>query len=203
MDEKVNLEEIEKKSYRNLNEDGLQEIAIGLVLTLYSGLWSTSIIGVIVVFQLVILPKFFELVRKRYTYPRIGYVKHFDETKETGIGIFGFVAASMVIIGLLILFAYGKITGDLIYQWVPSFIGLSLLGAMLYVNGKSGDKIYLWYAGYSLLSGIGFSFIRFQPVLASIQYYLLFIGFSMLIAGLVRFTLFGKKYPVIEVTVDE
>ena len=83
MDEKVNLEEIEKKSYRNLNEDGLQEIAIGLVLTLYSGLWSTGIIGVIVVFQLVILPKFFELVRKRYTYPRIGYVKHFDETKES------------------------------------------------------------------------------------------------------------------------
>ena len=150
-----------------------------------------------------ILPKLFELVRKRYTYPRIGYVKHFDETSETGKGIIGFMVASILIIGILIFIGYGKITSDLIYQWVPSFIGLALLGAMLYVNGKSGDKIYLWYAGYSILSGIGFSLIRFQPVRSSIQYYLLFIGFSMLIAGLIRFTLFGKKYPVIEAAVDE
>jgi len=203
MDEKVNLGEIEKKSYRHLNEDGLQEIAISLVLILYSGLWSTGIIGVVVLFQIAILPKLFELVRKKYTYPRIGYVKHFEETNETGKSIIGYIVASMLIIGILIIIGYGKITGDLIYQWVPSFIGLTMLGAMLYVNGKSGDNIYLGYAAYSILSGIGFSLIRFQPVRASIQYYLLFIGFSMLIAGLVRFTLFGKKYPVIEVTVDE
>jgi hypothetical protein len=198
MDEKVDLDEIEKKSYKQLNEDGLLEIALGFVLILYSGLWYSGVIGVTVVFQLLLLPRLLEAVRERHTYPRIGYVKHFDETSKTGIGIIGYVIASMLVVAILILIVYGKITGDLIYQWIPTFLGLTLLGAMLYLNGKSGDNVYLYYAGYSVLSGFGFSQLKFQPVRNCIQYYLLFIGFSMLVAGIARFIQFRKKYPVFE-----
>ena len=150
------------------------------------------------------MPRILEYAREKYTYPRIGYVKPFDESSETGKGIIVYVVASMLIIAILIIIGYGKITGDLVYQWVPAFIGLTLLGAMLYLNGKSEDRTYLVYAVYSVLSGIGFSLYQFQPVYASIQFYLLFISLSMMIAGVIRFILFRKKYPVFdEVSVVE
>lgn len=196
MDEKIILGEIEKKSYKQLNDDGFLEIALSVLLMMYSGLWDTGIIGIVVLFQIGLLPKLIEYAREKYTYPRIGYVKHFDDSSETGKGIIGFMVASILIIAILLIIGYGKITGDLIYQWVPTFIGLVLLGAMFYVNGKSGDNIYLWYAIYSILSGVGFSLFKFQPARNSIQYYLLFIGFSLLVAGIARFVLFGKKNPI-------
>jgi hypothetical protein len=197
MDNNINLKEIEKKAYKQLNEDGLMEIALSVLLILYSGLWNSSIIGIVVVFQIMILPRLLESLRARYTYPRIGYVKLFDESNsETGKGIIGFMIASLLIIGTLIIIGYGKLTSDLIYQWVPSFIGLTLVGAMLYVKGKSGDDTYLGYAVYSILSGISFSFIKFDPVADGIKYYLFFIGFSMLVIGIYRFMVFTRKYQV-------
>jgi hypothetical protein len=67
---------------------------------------------------------------------------------------------------------------------------------MLYVKGKSGDDTCLGYAVYSILSGISFSFIKFDPVADSIEYYLFFIGFSMLVIGIYRFMVFTRKYQV-------
>jgi hypothetical protein len=198
MNEKISLEEIEKKSYKQLNDDGFLEIALGLILFLYSRIWDSSLISGVIVFQLLLMPRILEYAREKYTYPRIGYVKHFDESSETGIGIIVYVAASMLIIAFLILLGYGKITGDLVYQWAPAFIGLTLLGAMLYLNGKSGDKTYLVYAVYSVISGLGFSLYQFQPVHTGIPFYLLFISLSMMIAGVIRFVLFRKKYPVFD-----
>jgi hypothetical protein len=204
MNEKISLEEIEKKSYKQLNDDGFLEIALGLILFLYSRIWDSSLISGVIVFQLFLMPRILEYAREKYTYPRIGYVKHFDESSETGKGIIVYVVASMLIVAFLILLGYGKITGDLVYQWAPAFIGLSLLGAMLYLNGKSGDKTYLVYAVISVLSGLGFSLYRFQPVHDGIPFYLLFISLSMMIAGVFRFVLFRKKYPVFdEVSVVE
>jgi hypothetical protein len=156
------------------------------------------------VFQLLIVPKILEYAREKFTYPRIGYVKHFDESSETGKGTIFYVIASMLLIAILILIGYRKITGDLVYQWAPAFIGLTLLGAMLYLNGKSGDKTYLGYAGYAVLAGLGFSLYQFEPVISGIPFYLLFISLSMMIAGIIRFILFLKKYPVFhEVSVVE
>ncbi|MCW3978665.1 MAG: hypothetical protein NWF12_02850 [Candidatus Bathyarchaeota archaeon] len=201
MDEKINLEGIEQRAWRESMQDGLEMVMIGVVLlgastTFFS---SSATIFFTTIFPLIMAMPIIEAVRRRYTYPRTGYVKvQTDDAKMTvrGIFLYGVVVVAVIAVALYIIFGSGLWPPYIFYQVTPAFVGAMLLGAMIYTKSKSGDTRYHLYGLIALTGGIAFSIHRFAPVHRGITLYLLFIGGVFLIFGLVQFVTFLREHPV-------
>jgi peptidoglycan/LPS O-acetylase OafA/YrhL len=200
MDEKINLEGIEQRAWRESMKDGLEMVMIGVVLLGASTtFFSSSAIIFTTIFPLIMAMPIIEAVRRRYTYPRTGYVKvQTDDAKMTvkGIFLYGVVVVAVIAVALYVIFGSGLWPPYVFYQVVPAFVGAMLMGAMIYTRSKSGDPRYHVYGLIALAGGIAFSIHRFAPVHNGITFYLLFIGGAFLIFGLVQFATFLREHPL-------
>jgi peptidoglycan/LPS O-acetylase OafA/YrhL len=200
MDEKINLEGIEQRAWRESMQDGLEMVMIGVVLLGASTtFFSSSATIFTTIFPLIMAMPIIEAVRRRYTYPRTGYVKvQTDDAKMTvkGIFLYGVVVVAVIAVALYVIFGSGLWPPYVFYQVVPAFVGAMLLGAMIYTRSKSGDPRYHVYGLIALAGGIAFSIHRFAPVHSGITLYLLFIGGAFLIFGLVQFATFLREHPL-------
>jgi hypothetical protein len=200
MDEKINLEGIEQRAWRESMKDGLEMVMIGVVLLGASTtFFSSSAIIFTTIFPLIMAMPIIEAVRRRYTYPRTGYVKvQTDDAKLTvkGIFLYGVVVVAVIAVALYVIFGSGLWPPYVFYQVVPAFVGAMLMGAMIYTRSKSGDPRYHVYGLIALAGGIAFSIHRFAPVHNGITFYLLFIGGAFLIFGLVQFATFLREHPL-------
>jgi hypothetical protein len=110
---KLDLKEIERRANYAAYQDGLMEIFMGLFLVIFGGALMTNVkLGV----PFIVLVIFFgwpliERIKKRYIYPRSGYVKLPPNPDTTGRGIaiatvvmvvflLGAMGISMVVLGL-------------------------------------------------------------------------------------------------------
>jgi hypothetical protein len=158
----------------------------------------TPFLGLYVVFMRSII----EAYRKRFTYPRIGYLKLPDEeAKDVGFGILMFIGIIMLALIVFISFVYGQVTGVLVYRWIPTLIGLILFGGLYYNFERTGDKVNLLYIAIGLLSGLGFSLLDFINPKEGPQLHLLFLSGVFIVAGIIRLYNFTRRNPV--VSVDE
>ena len=201
MDEKINLEGIEQRAWRESMQDGLETVMIGVILLGTSTMFFSSSTSIFftTIFPLILARPIIEAVRRRYTYPRTGYVKvQADDGKKTARGIFLFMAVvvAVMVVALYVIFGSGLWPPYVFYQAVPAFVGAMLLGAMIYTKSKSGDPRYHLYGLIALAGGIAFSIHRFAPVKNGITLYLLFIGGVFLIFGLVQFATFLREHPL-------
>ncbi|MFC1803786.1 hypothetical protein ACFL0D_07460 [Thermoproteota archaeon] len=198
MAEKTNLKNMEQKVNKLLSEDGLTELLLGIILFSSSASFSgtisfTPFLGIYVVFMNRIIEGF----RNRFTYPRIGYVKLPDEdTKKIGVGILTFMGTIMLILAITLFIAYGRITGHRIYQWMPTVMGLMLFGGLNYGYSKSRDKVNIIYIIIALTSSIAFSLMNFTDTRLGLQLYLLSMSGVFIVAGVIRFYAFTRKYPI-------
>jgi hypothetical protein len=205
MTEKIDLKEMKQQAKRLLSQDGLMELLMGAILFVSSSSFSgtpifTPFLGLYVLF----LNRILEGFRKRFTYPRIGYVKlSDDDSKEIGYGILTFVGTVGFALGLFIYLVYGTISGSLIYQWLPMLMGLILFGAFQYTLSKTVDNTYYIYILAVLGGGLAFSLKDFADPKLGIQLYLLLMSGMFIVAGIVRFKTFTKRNPVKEAPGDE
>ncbi|TRO58862.1 hypothetical protein E2P71_01230, partial [Candidatus Bathyarchaeota archaeon] len=159
MSDKINLKEMEQQANRLLTKDGLMELLMGAILFVTSSSFAgtpifTPFLGLYVIF----LKNIIEGFRKKFTYPRIGYLKLPDEdSKKIGVGILTFMGAIMLALAVVIYLIYGRISGDLVYKWIPLLIGLIFFGGLQYNYSKSGDKVNLVYITIAVGAGLIFS----------------------------------------------
>ena len=203
MTQEINLKEIEKKAYRDSQQDGLMEVMMGLILITFGGFFYSPIFAFYILL-IIFSKKIVGYIRRRYTYPRIGFVKfHEENPKDALTGVFLFEFAVIVIIFTLI-----SIFGDLkdYSQWVkwsPLFFGMILVGPFAHAASRSGSIRYTGYAILSVVLGLFFTLIEFGSGCAGLILYLVFIGAFLFLSGLVIFTLFLRKYPLpVEETPD-
>ncbi len=196
MTQNLNLKEIEKKAYRDSQQDGLMEIMMGLILMTFGGFFYSPIFAFYILL-IVFAGRIVESIRRRYTYPRIGFVKfHEENPKDALTGVFLFEFAVIVIIFTLI-----SIFGDVkdYSQWVkwsPLFFGMILVGPFAHAASRSGNIRYTGYAILSVILGVFFSLIEFGSGCTGLILYLVFIGAFLFLSGLVIFSLFLRKYPL-------
>jgi len=195
MKQEINLKEIEQKAYRDSNQDGLMEIMIGILLTGLGATFGSILYVFAILIPIFLFPRFIEVIRKRYTYPRIGYVKlPTDDPKKTAKGIFGYTAvvfALMVICFLLL----GKVKDAAAYKkWSPALMGVLLVGGFLYAHGKSGNIRYKVFAVLAVVSGLLFSIMSFESYDGLIINFFV-MGGMFIVTGSILFTLFVHKYP--------
>ncbi len=203
MSDKIDLKDMQQRAHRLVNKDGLLEALIGLVFIFTGGSLSESAAVTPSISLFVIISnRIVEGIRERYTYPRIGYVCLPEEDGvDTGRGILTYVLAVMAVMVAVMWLLYGGVTGHRVYQWVPTGIGLMLVGAMTYMNSKTGDVTYAGYAAYGLISGLAFTWYNFPDSARGASIYMEFLGVSFIVFGAVKFILFRRNYPV--VAVDE
>ncbi len=198
MSDKINLHEMEQRAYKLLTKDGLMELLMGAILFVSSTSFSgtpafTPFLALYVIFMRSIIEGF----RKRFTYPRIGYVKLPDEdSKKIGVGILTFMGVIMLALAVIVYLIYGRITGDLIYKWIPLLIGLIFFGGLQYSYLKSGDKVTLIYIAISVGAGLVFSLMNFSNPKDGPQTYLLLMSAVFIVAGVLRFRRFKQDHPI-------
>jgi hypothetical protein len=198
MSEKINLKEMEQNAYKLLNQDGLMELLMGAILFVVSAAFGgTSAFSSFLALYVIFIRQIVEGFKKRYTYPRIGYLRlPEDDSKKIAIGIFTYIGVVMLALLVFIYLLYGGVTGDLLYKWVPQLIGLIFFGGLQYHYSKSGDKLVLLYIAIALGAGLVFSLLDFPEELIGAQFYTLFMSAVFMIAGVLRFRKFRNDYPV-------
>jgi hypothetical protein len=141
--------------------------------------------------------KIVEFIRRRYTHPRIGFVKfHEENPKDALTGVFLFEVAVIVIMFTLISI-FGDVTDYSQWvKWSPLLFGMILVGPFAHAASRSGSLRYTGYAILSVVLGVFFSLIEFGSGYAGLILYLVFIGGFLFLSGLVIFSLFLRKYPL-------
>jgi hypothetical protein len=196
MAQEIDLKNIEQKTFRESQQDGLMELVMGICMLAIS----TRLFSRLFIFMLV-LPVFLfgpllTLMRRRFTHPRIGYVKLIpDKPKSVITGIF---LVSLVVIALMtvVFFFFGDVRDfNLWLRWCPFWGGTVLAGMFSSLASKSGAARYYIFAGWSLLSGIVLSVLKFEAVETGTLLYFAVMGGLLIPFGLVQFVMFLRKNP--------
>lgn len=205
MTDKINLKKIEQTANRLLSQDGLTEMLLGAIFFVSSASMTGkgSFIPFLPLYVL-FLSKIVEGFRKRYTYPRIGYVKaQAEESREVSRGILTFIGGTMIIFVIGVYLTTGTFSSAGLYKWLPVGIGVFMYGPFRYLYEKTGERINLAYIAFMVIGGILFSQLTFSDIREGPQFYLLVSAGFFILAGVARFYLFTRNNPVLEVPQDE
>lgn len=196
MKQEMNVKEIEQKTFRQSQQDGLMEFVMGIcLLAMSTRLLSRVLIGMFPLAMLLFRPVL-SAMRKRFTYPRTGYVKLVDEKPKDAIA--GIALITLIVIAVLavafILFADVRNFG-LWMKWVPLWAGVVLAIMFVSLVAKSTTTRYYIFALYSILAGLVLSLLQFAKVETGTLLYFLAMGAFLTPFGLVLFIHFLHKYP--------
>jgi len=196
MAQETDLKNIEQKTFRESQQDGLMELVMGVCMLAIS----TRLFSRLLIFMLV-LPVFLfgpllALMRRRFTHPRIGYVKLIPDKPKSVIT--GILLVTLVVIAVMavVFFFFGNV-GDinLWLRWCPFWGGTVLAGMFSSLASKSGAVRYYIFAGWSFLSGIALSLIDFRVIETGTLLYFAVMGGLLVPFGLVQFIIFLHKHP--------
>jgi len=199
----TDLKEFQQKAFRYSGQDGIIEIYGGLFLVFYAGMldwiisdFQTNFPYMPLMFLFVFSTFIIEIIRRRVTYPRIGYAK---VTTRIGRGFF-IASIPPVILYPFLLAVSVSFFGDKWditpwLKWAPPFFGI-VFGIMFHaIVLRSGNPLYYILAGCSIVSGVALMLLSFQTAKTGIIIYFLIMGGLMFFWGLVTFIRFLRQYP--------
>jgi hypothetical protein len=196
MSQQIDLRRIQRSAFRETVLDGLMDLFLGLYLILVSGILKTSKAGLIVLVW-VLFVLLIRYLKKRLTYPRIGYVELADNQPPAPRGLILVFAGLAVAVTILALVVSGDIReARQWYGWMPLLLGILFLGVMASVAIGSGLGRYYFYGVLSAASGIAISFLHFEGRMDAISLYLLAVGIPIAVCGALVFALFLLRNPV-------
>ena len=198
--------ELEREVFLDSTQDGLMELLLGVSMIGVAAASASLLFVPLYIVPLALGGRITEAVRKRLTYPRIGYVKLREEPAGRalrGVLLYEFLVLLVAAVALYIL------SGDVMefglwVSWSPLITALLVLGLFLYLHDKSGNRRYLALAVLSVLVGLVFSIVSFDisfPYLfgyfgpGAVLYFLL-MGSVMLFSGFIQFAYFLSRNPV-------
>ena len=199
-----NLKEIEQKTYRYSEQEGFNEIFMGLLLMLYAGVFDWALSGLKspfpyhLIFIFAFSPIILLTLRKLITYPRIGYVKLKPEKIKTSyllLVIFP-VAFFPMILAISLIFFGDVWNFDPLLRWLPVFFGILFVGLFHYsFADRYGNRIYYSFAALSVIGGLILSIMEFTSARMGFIVFLVGMGSLLILFGSIRFILFLRKYP--------
>jgi hypothetical protein len=196
MSQNLDVKQVEQRVWRASQQDGLMEVAIGILLAATALQIRTKGLIALWIVVLVSLAPGLEAIRKRVTYPRIGYVELVqEEPKKTvrGIGVYTII----VFVAMALAFAIFGDIGDwrLWSRWSPTLAGVLLSGGMIYAASKSGAARYTVFLVLAVGLGVAFSILFPEPY-TGLMLYLLTLGGVFILCGAIIFLCFLHKNPL-------
>jgi hypothetical protein len=200
MNEEQKLKSVERESFLELMQDGFTEILAGMIFLVFPAFFlEPGFLSIFVVFYVIFMPQVVERIRRKYTYPRIGYVKLREDTlPKLTLGIIVAVLLIFItIIAVLYVASIGVIDRIFIMKWMPAVFGFIMWGPSLYFKDKTGENKYYLPGALMSLTGVMTSLADFLSAEIGTSIYMIGWGLAFTILGLVRFVLFIRKYPVV------
>lgn len=190
MSDSLDLELVEKRIRRSVNQDGLTYLALAVILFCVGlSLLDNRLAVFAGLSALVMFPV--ESLRQRITYPRIGYVR-FAVPSSTVRGILGFAALA---VGVLTFFAF--FAGGALINYLPLVISLvfviSVYGGLSMQGLRPRDRALLTIM---VASGIIFTVLLDDWHRAAAAQMWLVVPLLILL-GLVDLITFLRRYPII------
>jgi hypothetical protein len=194
MSAELNMKEIERQVYLSYSEDGLVDIAIGVVITAWGLMLTQEPSGLIGVLGLLGMGVWY-FGKRLITIPRIGVIEPSPkmERKLSNLAIFLVVLGLVVFAGILLSRAAG---GLVISDYSLAILGLVLAGGVALVAYLlNAARIYLYavilfasFAGGEILAK---SVTTFDAFALSV----ILGGGLILLSGIIVLVRFMRKYP--------
>ncbi len=194
----ADLAALERTAYRDTLQDGLTEIAMGVLLFTVALAYGRPAFVWTYLVGIFMLGPGVKRLKARYTYPRIGYAELPDEDpRELGRGILSWV---LVVVGVMVvaLLIAGDLTNNLTWrQWSPALAGFVSMGGFLYAASRSGLARYYVYVIASPALGVLLSLQRFAAPYQNIRIWALVMSLMTLSTGGIVFWRFLRDNPVV------
>jgi hypothetical protein len=199
MIENFDLGEIKQKAYNSINQDGLTEVAAGIMFLflsfmLYLDVYLGQEVTVFFIMPVIFIGPFLQGMRKKFTYPRVGYANLVTQ-RRTRI-----VMAILILVLALGIFAavdYVKIDfHSSKFYFAPLVIGLFLAATHIYRFARYGIKRYILYSVVALLATI---ITYFFPIRGFLRVLIILssIAVFQIPVGLITFTDFIRRTPLL------
>jgi hypothetical protein len=180
------------------SRDGIPQIALGLFLILTSlliYLRQESMAGILIIF----VPLLTRELRRRFTYPRIGYAKLPDSSTKRHL--MSLVVLGFLILGLLLYFLTTRTpmspqTAKILYFSTMLVIALIIDLLLVFRYLKEKDVTYLLYAAALSLTVVLVWYYHLR--IRTVMYIIGGFGLLNLLYGLYALRLFIRNYPVLE-----
>ena len=192
-------------------QDGLAEFHFGLCLITIAGTIevedssSHGIFLYLIVYGIFILLIAFrtailEKLRRKVTYPRIGYAKvHEDEPSRPLMVVILFVMMVFLVVFIAPIISPSDISFyDATCKYLPVSLGVMMILYSFALAEKTGDRRYFAFGLLTVTTGLIFALLEFEPPKAGPVFYLLGWGVVITLVGLTTFIRFIHKYPIID-----
>ena len=195
--EKIDLRQIERNIFRDYFQDGLADIIFGahfLILGLLLPVGG-AITPFIVLFTFFSVP-LLQALKKRFTYPRTGYVElRQGDPRPLTWFVLGSLALGLVTL-VAVLIAVGAIARPAQwYRWIPIFLGILVAGVFVGLGLNVRLVRYYVVAAVALVGGPASALLPLAGKLANIGLFLAAVGAVILACALFAFVRFLRKYP--------
>jgi hypothetical protein len=192
------LHEARYRLHRSRNRDGLEEIALGVMLLLQGGFtlvndpahrnswWQEPAMLIYVLLFLglgISAPHIRAVMRERITYSRAGYVRYAELGLKRGL-VLALLLFFTTFVGLIALRYAGHVGGwDLapLIRWSPAVMGLVAASLLFYASVSQGTPRFLVVGILSIALGVTVS-IEYRPHFA-LGIYFVGVGCAMLCSG--------------------
>src|SRR5512143_3097578 len=201
----VDIKKIEKRTIQSFYQDGLTEIALGLIFLIFGGYfvahnaapagsaledWLTVGFILIVVSAGFVVNRVLRLLKRRLTYPRAGYVSF--KKKEPSPRRRAATAIVAMIISAALASLYGL--SPSFRALYPAVNGLLFAVAALFIANKVGLVRFFVLAAASAVIGVSLAAAGAGGFQGLALFYLLF-GAAALVSGLAALIVFLRRNP--------
>jgi hypothetical protein len=201
----VDIEKIEKRAVQSFYDDGLVEIAIGLIFVLLSAYFysqtivpkGSSLNAILTgLFMLVLVSsnflgsRFVRFFKRRITYPRTGYVAFKKKERSPKRRAAAAIAAGLI--GASVAVLYGLSSS--IRTLMPALYGILLGIAVFFVANRIGILRFYLLSVASAIIGVAIAAAGVEET-EGVFFYYFFFGASVLISGLTALIVYLRRFP--------
>jgi hypothetical protein len=195
--EKIDLRQIERNIVRDYCQDGLVDVMFGAYFLVLGLLLTAGTAAPFIVFPIVFFAPVLRALKKRFTYPRTGYV----DLRQGDPGPAPWFILGSLVLGLVVLVAVLIAAGVIAqpaqwYRWMPIFFGIWLAGILLGLG--LGVRLVRYYvvAGVALASGPIFALLPLDGKLENVGLFFAVVGAALLAWGAFAVVRFLRKNPL-------
>jgi hypothetical protein len=201
----VDIEKIEKRTVRSFYDDGLVEIAIGLIFVLLSAYFfsqtiipkGSSINAILTGLFMIVLvssnflgSRFVRFFKRRITYPRTGYVAFKKKELSPKRRVAAAIAAGLI--GASVAALYGLSSS--IKTLMPALYGILFGIAVFFIANRIGTLRFYLLSVASAIIGVAIAAAGVEEI-KGVFFYYIFFGASVMISGLVTLILYLRRFP--------
>jgi hypothetical protein len=195
---------IERSAYRSTLEDGIPEILMSTFFICTAiATWDRRFAWIYFAPFLLVMPAL-RILKRRLTYPRIGYVEPHSETKRELVG--GMARYFVIVLGAfaVALFLFGDV-GDPAhwFRWSPVPTAALFSGGFLYAAGRSGLVRFHVYTMVAMALAVVLALIDPPGRLSGLALFLMTMGIVTAASGGVVLVRFLRDHPVADDEVSD